>query len=66
VQTQWYAREGHGLYFTDDREHFTMLVVRFLDRNIGPASPLAALWVPVPAAPATADAVRAAGAASSP
>ena len=49
VQTHWYAREGHGFHFIDDREHFTMLAVSFLDRNIGPASPMADRWVPVQA-----------------
>ena len=50
VKTQWYDREGHGLYWTNDLEHFTMLVVRFLDANIGPASPMADRWVAVPGA----------------
>ncbi len=49
VQVQWYPLEGHGFYYDDDREHFSMLAVGFLDRNIGPASPMADRWVPVPA-----------------
>lgn len=52
VQSQWYRMEGQGFYHDDDREHFEMLSIGFLDRNIGPASPLANLWVPVPASQA--------------
>ena len=59
VQTQWYSREGHGFRFYDDQEHFAMLAVRFLDRNIGPASPLADRWVPVPAASAASASIAA-------
>ena len=50
VQTHWYAREGHGLHWTNDLAHFMMLSVRFLDANIGPASPMADRWAAVPGA----------------
>ncbi len=65
VQSQWYSMEGHGFQYDDDREHFMMLAIGFLDHNIGPASPLADRWDAVPAAP-PASAPAATGAASAP
>ncbi len=61
VDAHYYYGEGHGLHFLQNHEHFAMLTVQFLDRNIGPASPLADKWVPVPAAaaPAASDAASA-------
>ena len=66
VETQWYSREGHGFFFDGDREHFTMLAIRFLDRNIGPASPLADRWVAVPPPSPAASAAASQGVASQP
>ena len=49
VEVQWYPMDGHGFQYEDDRQHFAMLTIGFLDRHIGPASSWAKRWVPVPA-----------------
>ena len=42
VETHWYDEEQHGLSRIGDIADFEARVLDFLDRNIGPASPLAA------------------------
>jgi dipeptidyl aminopeptidase/acylaminoacyl peptidase len=41
VETHWYSGEGHGLSKGADLKDFNAALLDFLDRNIGPASPLA-------------------------
>ncbi|HEX4510745.1 MAG TPA: prolyl oligopeptidase family serine peptidase, partial [Burkholderiaceae bacterium] len=42
VETHWYNDEGHGLRLVSHSRDFELALLDFLDRNIGPASPLAA------------------------
>ena len=42
VETHWYDDEQHGLSRINDIADFEVKLLDFLDRNIGPASPLAA------------------------
>ena len=59
VDAHFYAA-GHDLGWWG-RRHFALLAVQFLDRNIGPASPLADRWVAVPAAAPAASAAASTG-----
>jgi dipeptidyl aminopeptidase/acylaminoacyl peptidase len=44
VETRWYPGEGHGLSYQSNRKDFDLLLLDFLDRNIGPGSPFADRW----------------------
>jgi dipeptidyl aminopeptidase/acylaminoacyl peptidase len=44
VEYHWYPGEGHGLVYQANRIDFDLAVLNFLDRNIGPTSPLADRW----------------------
>jgi dipeptidyl aminopeptidase/acylaminoacyl peptidase len=66
VEAHWYFGEGHGFTYQADRKDFDLALLSFLDRHIGPASPMADRWVPVPAivaGPAAASAPAAAASA---
>ena len=58
VETHWYEDEKHGLAHTGNIADFELNLLDFLDRNIGPASPLAAAQA-APAAPAPEEAASA-------
>jgi dienelactone hydrolase len=50
VESHWYPGEGHGLSTVHDLKDFNAALLDFLDRNIGPTSPLASRWAPAASA----------------
>jgi dipeptidyl aminopeptidase/acylaminoacyl peptidase len=55
AEVHWYPHEGHGFAYQGDERDLQLSLLKFLDRNIGPSSPLASRWEPL-AAPASAAA----------
>lgn len=52
VEVRWYAGEGHGLAYVANVKDFDLAVLDFLDRHIGPRSPMGDRWNAPAAAPA--------------